>query len=343
MEVPMPRNTVLTAGFILLLIIGGCAKRSTAWQDNDVLEFVRQIPIVGNPMDIDIDGTKAYIAQDQGGFSIVNLSDYSQKWYTSIKSNDGSVVDMIKIRKISVVGERNFLFINETDGTDLIRIVDISDPDTLKVVDAITGATQDISDMHFFNLPTPQGSYIVETVYTSGRNVYYGRYNGTLWLGQDYTVVPPASASGAAIDASYLYVADQQHGLVIYNRTNQQKVGQIVLPGEAQKVKVSGNYAYVAGRQGGVHVVDVSDPANPVKTYTYDTTGYASALDVADGYLAVSSGLGGIYLFNLSSPAQPKLEQNLTACGYTNTVRINNGKLIVGARDMGIMIYNIED
>ncbi|HRY84385.1 MAG TPA: hypothetical protein P5533_07105 [Candidatus Cloacimonadota bacterium] len=339
----MPSRRVFAGLFIILLIIMGCAKRSTAWQNPDKLELLRQIPIVGNPMDIDVEGNNVYIAQDQGGFSIVNLSDYSQKWYTSIKSSDGSVVDMIKIRKISAVGARNFLFINETDGTDLIRIVDISNPDSLKVVDAITGATQDISDMHFFNLATPQGSYIIETTYTSGRNVYYGRYNGTLWLGQDYTIVPPASASGAAMDTNCLYVADQQHGLVIYNRANQQKLGQIVLPGEAQKVKVSGNYAYVASRQGGLHVVDISDPVHPVKTYSYDTTGYASAVDVAEGYLAVSSGSGGVYLFSLSSPAQPKFLQQLTECGYTNTVRIHNGKLIVGARDMGVMIYDIED
>ena len=336
MEVSMPRKIVVIVGLIILLSMVGCAKRSTQFQTADVLELVHQIPIVGNPMDMDFYGNTVYIAQDQGGFSIIDLTNYSQKWYTSI-----GTVDMVKIRKISVVGEHNFLFINETDGTDLIRIVDISDPDTLRVVDSITGATKDISDMHFNALATPQGGNIIELSYTSGRNIYYGRYNGRLWLGQDFSIIPPASASGVAMDANYFYVADQQQGLVIYRRSDQTKVGQIVVPGEAQKVEVSGGFAYVASRQGGLHVIDITDPANPVKTYSFDTTGYATSIDLASGYAAVSSGAGGIYLFDISSPSVPKFVQRLTDCGYTNNARFHNGKLIVAARDKGIMIYNI--
>lgn len=339
----MSRKIIFAGALIVLLLIMGCAKRSTAWQSNDVLELVHQFPIVGNPLDISIDGNNAYIAQDQGGISILNLSDFTQKWYTTIGSDDGSVRDLVKVRKISVVGEHKFLFYFDIGGADDIPIVDITDTDSLKVFDAITGATQGITDMGFYALSTPQGNNIVETCYTAGTSIYYGRYNGTLWMGQDFEIIAPVSTSGVTMDANYLYVAAQQHGLLVYRRSDQQRVGQLALTGEAQKVRVSGNYAYVAGRQGGFHVVDISDPANPTKTYSYDTTGYASSVDVAEGYAAVSSGSGGVYLFDLGSPSQPKLVQRLTESGYTNNAKIHNGKLIVAARDMGIMVYDITE
>jgi len=339
----MQRKILLAVVLIALLMMMSCAKRNTAWHEPDVLQLLHQVPIVGDPLDMSFDGNSLYVAQDQGGFSIIDLGNYSQKWYTVLSASDGSSVPLYKIRKISMVGEHARLFLNETDGTDLIRIVDTSDPDTLKVIDAITGATQDISDMVFKALPTPVAGNIIEATYCAGRNLYYGRYNGDLWLGSEYTVNPSASASGFDTDDTHIYIAAQQLGILIYNRANQQYLGQLALPGEAQKVKVRGNYAYVASRQGGFHVVDISNPAAPQKVYTYDTDGYATSVDLSGNYAVVSSGGGGIYLFDISSPSQPELKQHLTSCGYTNNAKLHNGKLIVAARDQGILVYDIAD
>jgi hypothetical protein len=338
----MRKHFLLVVALAAALMLVSCAKRNTAYQDDDVLSFVRQVPLVGNPLDLSFGHDNLYVAQDQGGISIIDLNTYAHTWLTALSDAGGAAVALYKIRKVGVVGEHDRMFLNETDGTDLIRIVDLEEPDTLKVIDAITGATQDIQDLLVRPIPNPTDENIIELIYCAGRNVHYGRYNGDLWLGSSFSIYPPASASGIDLGADYVYVAAEQRGLMIYARGDQHLVGELGLPGEAQKVKVSGNYAYVACRQGGFSVVDVSDPAHPVLMDSFDTVGYATTVDLKDNLAAVSSGSGGIYLFDVSDPARIDLKQRLSEAGYTNLARFNGDNLIVAARDQGIMIYKID-
>ncbi|MGC9362433.1 MAG: hypothetical protein ACP5F3_05830, partial [Candidatus Syntrophosphaera sp.] len=165
---------------VLLLILGGCATRNTAWEEENILTLMTEIPIVGDPLDITFDADNIYIAQDQGGITVIDRSDYSHKWLTELSAADNSTVTLYNIRKIAVIGEHDRLFFNETYGADNISIVDIQDPDTLRVIDSITGATQDIQDMLVRAIPNPTDDNIIELLYCAGRNVHYGTYNGDL-------------------------------------------------------------------------------------------------------------------------------------------------------------------
>ena len=337
----MKKHIILITA-LLVLLLAGCAKRNTPWQNEDILTFQRQIQVVGDPLDIAFDADNIYVALDQGGISIINCANYSQKWVTELSSSDESVVPLFKIRKIGVVGEYNRLFLNETDATDKIEIVDNSNLDSLRVIDSITGATQDIQDMKVQKIVNPTDENVIEIIYCAGRNVHYGTYNGELWLGSTFSIYPPASASGIDLDEGYVYIAAQQRGLMIYDRNSLELISEIAVPGEALKVKVVGNYAYLACRQGGFTIVNIADKTEPLLMSNFDTTGYATSIDVKDNYAVVSSGGGGIYLFNISSPSHPILKQNITSAGYTNNAKFYNNQLIVAARDEGILIYEID-
>ncbi|MDY0112633.1 MAG: hypothetical protein RBR57_06910, partial [Candidatus Syntrophosphaera sp.] len=108
----MKKHIILITA-LLVLLLAGCAKRNTPWQNEDILTFQRQIQVVGDPLDIAFDADNIYVALDQGGISIINCANYSQKWVTELSSSDESVVPLFKIRKIGVVGEYNRLFLNE--------------------------------------------------------------------------------------------------------------------------------------------------------------------------------------------------------------------------------------
>jgi hypothetical protein len=339
----MLKKTAIPVLLTLLILVSACAKRNTEYQQNDVLTLLHQVPVVGNPLDLSFDGSDIYAALDQGGISVIDGSTYTQRWLTHISAADYSTVPLVKIRKVAMVGEHNRLFLNETDATDKIQIVNTTDPDTLKVIDSITGASQDIQDMFFQAIPNPTDDNIIELIYCEGRNVHYGRYNGDLWLGSTFSISTPSSASGVCLTNDYVFVAAQQRGLLIYDRGDQHLISELAVPGEAMKVKVSGNYAYIASQQGGLNVVNVSDPAHPVVASTFDTSGYATSVDVSGSYAVVSSGGGGVYLFDLAAPGNPELLQRLNDVGYTNNAKLVNGKLIVASRDQGILIYNIDD
>ncbi len=339
----MRRLVILVVAGVILLGLGACAKRSTQYQQDDVLELVRTVPIVGDPLDLSIDGDDIYVAQDQGGFSIINSSTGNVRWFTQIKEATGGFKPLYRIRKISVVSQYDRLFVTETDGVDTIHIIDLAQADTLKIIDGITGATQDMSDMRFTALPTPIGNNKIEMGFTAGRNFRQGLYDNNLWMGFAIdNMSTPASASGFDMNDQYIYIAAQQLGLMIYNKANQQLIGQLSIPGEAQKVKVVGNYAYLAGRQGGFSIVDISNPAAPVLVSNFDTTGYATTVDVSGNLAVISSNSGGIYLFDITSPTSPVLKQRLTDCGYTNNAKFHGDQIVVAARDQGVLIYKIK-
>lgn len=336
---------IMAVALIIVPMLMSCANRNTAYYDEDLVKLVVQIPIVGNPLDLDMDHENLYVASDQGGFTVINLSDYSRRWFTSLGSEDGSITDFVMIRKIAAVRSQNRMFINETHSSDLIRIVNMSNMDSLKLMDAISGATQDVQDMYFFANPDTNSVYTIFGAYCAGYGFRLGRYHGplSLWHGNILEINTPARASGFAVMDDYIVIAVEQRGLMIYTRSNGDLVGEIAFPGgEAKKVKVKGNYAYVACRQQGLQVVDISDITNPVHIGGFNTVGYATSIDVKDDMAVVSSGNGGVYLFDLSNPSDPQLLNRVTSAGYTNHAKFYEDKLIIAGRDTGINIYRID-
>jgi len=339
----MPKSYMIVIAIIAVLMLSSCAKRNTEYQEEDWLTLERALPIVGNPLDIKIDDNYIYVAQDQGGISRINRSNYQVNWITEFWASDGSQKVLGRIKKIAVVPERKFMFLVDTEATDAIRAIDISDDDSLIYVHDFTGGTGNIKDLDGFTIvdvPFAQGTYKMVCAYCGSNSFRYDYYDGTIFNNNVFTV-SPGIASGFKLTDNYIYVTAEQLGLYIYDRNDRHLVGKIHLNGEAQKVELCGNVAYVASRQSGLHTVDVYNPAAPVLLSTFDTSGYATSLAISGNKLAVSSGGGGVYLFDISIPSQPKLIQHLTSCGYTNTVKFMDDRLVVGARDQGILIYKI--
>ena len=75
--------------------------------------------------------------------------------------------------------------------------------------------------------------------------------------------------------------------------------------GSALSVALSGNYAYVADSGAGLQVIDVSNPANPVRVGGYDTSGYAQDVAVSGNYAYVADDGGGLQVIDVSNPANP--------------------------------------
>lgn len=67
-------------------------------------------------------------------------------------------------------------------------------------------------------------------------------------------------------------------------------IARVPLPSAPEDVAVLGNHAYVAGGEAGLHVVDISDPHNPVLKETFDTKKFAESIKV----VSTPTGDGGI-------------------------------------------------
>jgi hypothetical protein len=338
----MLRITTCLVLTILLFAAMSCAKQNSAYEENDVLELVRTIPVVGNPCDMSYGGGWLYVALDLGGLALIDTQSYEMHWYTSIIAADSSLISLNSVRLVDCIPENNSLYVYDTAGTDDITFINTENPESLLPFGSIRGESQNIRDMIWRKLENDPSGNNAELLYALSGKVHYGRNDGGFWMGNEFTFTVGYPITGLEMDAEYIYVATGQRGVMIYSRANQQMLSEIAFYGYAQKLVLNGGIAYVAARHGGLQIVDVSDPHAPEYLGGFDTTGYASGVDYHDGKVAISSGGGGLYLFDVSNPAKPKLIQRITDCGYVNTVRFVGDRLAVASRDKGILLYRFQ-
>ncbi|MCK9335967.1 MAG: hypothetical protein M0Q99_11735 [Candidatus Cloacimonetes bacterium] len=338
----MSRTLLISILLVLIMITASCAKRNTSYEDGNAAELIRTIPVVGNPTHISYGGDRLYVALDQGGMAVVNTTDYNMEMFTSLTSDDGSVTALNRIRFTDCVAEHDMLVIYDTYDTDNITFVNTANPDSLKPYARIIGESQNILDLSLRKLDNDPNGNIVELLYVLTDAIKYGRNDGGFWLGNETSIAVDVPIKGVDMDDDNFYVAVDQRGLFTYSRESTQLLSEIAFYGYAQKLAVNDKIAYIAARHGGLQIVDVSNPAQPVHLAEFDTDGYASDIAYKNGIVAVSSGGGGVYLFDVSNPAKPKLMDHITDCGYANTVTFVENTIVVASRDDGVLIYAID-
>ena len=75
--------------------------------------------------------------------------------------------------------------------------------------------------------------------------------------------------------------------------------------GDATDVVVVGNRAYVAFGYGGLLILDISNPANPVRLGGCETGGYARSVAVSGTVAYVADDWKGLQIIDVSHPASP--------------------------------------
>ena len=87
-------------------------------------------------------------------------------------------------------------------------------------------------------------------------------------------------------------------------------IGTVPLPSANEGVAAIGQYAFVAGGQAGLHVIDITDPGNPLLIETINTTKYAENIDVIRTFAnqtlldiaLVVEGTEGITTYDVTDP-----------------------------------------
>jgi len=157
---------------------------------------------------------------------------------------------------------------------------------------------------------------------------------------------------GIVKDNDIVYVADGTDGLKVFQMD---MVGDFVplgtgfkLPAETgvdvslRSVRLVGNYLYLAYRQKGLYVLDVTDPANPVQVFSYDTPNYATFIEIDNKRLYLSDRFG-LLIFDISQPASPVLIGSYTPPNEIERVRIRDGILYAALYYSGIRIIDVRD
>jgi hypothetical protein len=98
-------------------------------------------------------------------------------------------------------------------------------------------------------------------------------------------------------------------------------VGSCDTPGQAVRVYVQDNYAYVAALEGGLLIIDISDPENPLIVGNFVHSEYDIRSAFIGGSYAYLGGLN-IHIIDISDPTDPTLLGEYLAPGYGSGVQV---------------------
>ncbi|RKZ32034.1 hypothetical protein DRQ33_06645 [bacterium] len=130
------------------------------------------------------------------------------------------------------------------------RVIDASDPTNLTVLDdtTISATVWDVSVM---------GSYAYISCNDGVRKV-----NLTDW-NTEYTYSSGFPCHTSLVEGGYVYVAENEGGLLILSSDDLSFVGTYDTDGYACGVAKSGDYCYVPAKTAGIYKIDVSTPSSP--------------------------------------------------------------------------------
>ncbi|MCX6924610.1 MAG: hypothetical protein NT154_15550, partial [Verrucomicrobia bacterium] len=113
--------------------------------------------------------------------------------------------------------------------------------------------------------------------------------------------------------------------------------------GSAFKVQVVGNLAYVAATTDGLHVIDVSNPANPVRLGGYDTGGEANAVQVVGNLAYVADGSAGLQVIDVRSPTNAMRVGGYDTTGTAFDVQVAGNLAYVADFQAGLQVIDVSN
>lgn len=111
----------------------------------------------------------------------------------------------------------------------------------------------------------------------------------------------------------------------------------------ALSVRLSGNTAYLADADIGVHILDVSNPAEPTLLATYDSPGFATELLLAGNRAYLADGDQGLQILDVSQPADPKVIGTYNPGVFCLDVKVVGNRAYLACADFGLHIVDISD
>jgi len=329
------KQLLLVSVLMLVTIFAGCAKLNEPAKNADILNIEHIYRSEGYAMDTFVTDQHIYIAEDQAGFSIYDRNSDSllTQYYGDIEN----------ARLIAAVEEDSILFVYDIYGSPAaIMVYDIVDPSNPIIKPNITGQTGDIEEFRCI----PSESNEISLMWTRASNLRYGTYktdDAIPWIGS-YSFNFPNAVKGFDYDSTYYYIAGDERGMYVVDRTTGDLISSVDTSGKARAVKLIGDYVYIAAREDGLQVVDISNREQPILVHQYDTSGYAQGIDAEGDYLAIASGGGGIYLFDITNPYKPVYKDRIDnqIIGYTYNVIVRDDKLFVSTRN-GAYELSIKD
>lgn len=118
-------------------------------------------------------------------------------------------------------------------------------------------------------------------------------------------------------------------------------IGGVETPGTTYGIAVAGTHAYIGACQGGLRVLDISNPASPFETGSWASADYARGLAVSGDYVYVACGHSGLRVIDVSSPTNPTEVGAYGVLDYAWAVVVVGNYAYVADEEAGLCIIDV--
>jgi hypothetical protein len=289
---------------------------------------------IGESLGIVVNGQLAYVADGDAGLKILDLNDPANpRLLGALQTSDLAF-------RVAVSGAHAFVAADEA-GLD---VIDVSNPAAPKRV----GGFQ-------------TGDY-VSRVAVAGQHAFVVADDDGLVILDISTPAAPVLAGGYAIAADPLavavadrraYITYADHRLVILDVTDPRQpaaIGSHATRGLPMDVAVLGKHAFltiggtsldIESGATGLEVVDISNPAAPVRVSHYHVSEILSSVAVSGNYAYLTSGGGGLRVLDIRNPAAPVALPGIDTRGTSHHVAIAGDYACVADDDWGVAVIRV--
>lgn len=269
---------------------------------------------MGGTLDVALSGNYAYLAEVGAGLKVIDVSNPASPKKVGDYSTTSAAWAVVVSGTYAYVTELT----NEDGAPFSLEVVDISNPADPKHVGEYNPGVDKYDPLGVFRkvalsgnyayLPGPGGLQVVDISDPANP-----RRVGVYADAKDLT---GKNNQSVVVAGDYAYVANGTNGLLVLDvsdPTNITKVGGCEIGTDVQQIAVSGHFACLAGPWD-LHVIDVSDPANPLLAGQYENPyggDFIGAMAASGNYLSlflypVMPGGGGLLVVDISDPAHPQ-------------------------------------
>ena len=318
----------------------------TGWGTGSIENIVKKPSIIGsinsaligNVIDVFIDGDYAYVTNEDEGLKVVNITDPTSPFIIGSYDTD----DIAQ----SVYVDGDYAFIADYAGDPFIEenvlILDVSDP---------TNPT------HLGNCSSIEaaGDYAWDIIST-GDIAYLANGDGGLNVIDVSTpsspeIIERRNTPGISydldVDGDYLYLADDDNGLVVLDITNPSSIPIPIATyntgmSSAVSVTIEGNFAYVADINNGLFIINITDPTNPILASFLSENGISDSFVYGD-FLYVTDTSDGLLVVDITDPFTPYIINSIPLPGFTNNIVIEGCFAYLPCQTGGFQIVRIAD
>jgi len=336
---------------IVPLVLLGCATPSDP-EKNDALfsiELVSRTTTPGWAMAVWVEGNRAYVADDEQGVTVWDVSNLGSPQLVDTIITDG------KVFNVGILPRTNLFVTQERTPAGGLTVYDMPTQSRLTTIGSSGSVDFDFKEL-------AADTAVIAEIESDGDGLQIIKFFKDGAFGGAWTDelrgafrAPRGFFYGFALDAPNVYIAHGEFGVTVLNVDLSTwgafpitTVGNTDTPGSAREIAQSGSgdKLFVADFQSGLQIVDVSDRTAPRIVGGYLPTGVNEVLKVrAMGDTAVfTDRYNGIFAVDADNPAAPKL------VGVYDTpdpqglfIRQSDGTIFLADQELGLLILKFRN